>query len=99
MPIVATVAFDLLDMAVLPRLAAPSQHHMLAGREHGRTIPLAATACASQHSGLGASLVHQAAARHSALAPENFTTLPHFSVSSAISLPKSAGEPSSAVPP
>ena len=38
--------------------------------------------------------------RHqSALAPENLTTLPHFSVSSAISLPKSAGEPASTVPP
>ena len=29
--------------------------------------------------------------RQSALMPANFTTLPHFSVSSAISLPKSAG--------
>jgi len=29
----------------------------------------------------------------------NFTTLAHFSVSSAISLPKSAGEPASTVPP
>ena len=28
----------------------------------------------------------------SALMPVNFTTLPHFSVSSAINLPKSAGE-------
>src|SRR5262245_30665745 len=36
---------------------------------------------------------------HSALMPVNFTTLPHFSVSSAISLPKSAGEPASTVPP
>src|SRR5262245_24381868 len=35
----------------------------------------------------------------SVLAPENLTTLPHFSVSSAISLPKSAGEPASTVPP
>src|SRR5262249_32708003 len=35
----------------------------------------------------------------SALMPVNFTTLPHFSVSSAISLPKSAGEPASTVPP
>src|SRR5262249_29548711 len=38
--------------------------------------------------------------RHqSALAPENLTPLPHFSVTSAISLPKSAGEPASTVPP
>src|SRR3954454_15602114 len=36
---------------------------------------------------------------HSGFAPENFTTLPHFSVSSAISLPKSADEPASTVPP
>ena len=35
----------------------------------------------------------------SALAPENLTTLPHFSVSSAMSFPKSAGEPKSGVPP
>jgi hypothetical protein len=33
------------------------------------------------------------------LAPENFTTLPHFSVSSAIGLVKSAGEPRNAAPP
>src|SRR6516225_7231663 len=38
--------------------------------------------------------------RHqSAFTPANFTTLPHFSVSSAMSLPKSAGEPGSAVAP
>src|SRR5262245_754409 len=35
----------------------------------------------------------------SALAPENFTTLAHFSVSSAMSLPKSPGEPGIAMPP
>src|ERR1700746_3420287 len=35
----------------------------------------------------------------SSLAPDNFTTLPHFSVSSTISLPKSLGEPRSAMPP
>ena len=33
------------------------------------------------------------------MAPENLTTLAHFSVSSAISLLKSAGEPASTVPP
>src|SRR5262249_34124987 len=40
--------------------------------------------------------IADAAARpqpHSALAPANLTTLAHFSVSSATSLPKSAGEP------
>src|SRR5262245_12976659 len=35
----------------------------------------------------------------SALTPANFTTLPHFSVSSAMSLPRSAGEPASKLPP
>jgi len=33
------------------------------------------------------------------LMPANFTTFAHFSVSSAMSLPKSAGEPASTVPP
>jgi len=37
--------------------------------------------------------------RQSALMPANLTTLPHFSVSSAMSLPKSADEPGSAVAP
>src|SRR5262249_43381 len=37
--------------------------------------------------------------RVSPLMPANFTTLAHFSVSSAISFPKSAGEPTSGVPP
>src|SRR5437016_3577295 len=35
----------------------------------------------------------------SALMPANLITLPHFSVSSAMSLPKSAGEPASTAPP
>src|SRR5215468_7237146 len=35
----------------------------------------------------------------SALMPVNLTTLPHFSVSSAMSLPKSAGESASTSPP
>src|SRR6516162_8691010 len=35
----------------------------------------------------------------SALTPANFTTSPHFSVSSTMSLPKSLGEPVSAMPP
>src|SRR6266550_2756087 len=39
------------------------------------------------------------AGNHSALAPENLTTLAHFSVSSAMSLPKSAGDPVSTVAP
>src|SRR5215472_864962 len=38
-------------------------------------------------------------AGHSGFAPENLTTLPHFSVSSAMSLPKSATEPGSTMPP
>src|SRR5215470_17149169 len=36
---------------------------------------------------------------HSGLMPANLITLPHFSVSSAISLPNSAGEPGSTVAP
>src|SRR5436190_16055045 len=36
---------------------------------------------------------------YSGLIPANLTTLPHFSVSSAINLRKSAGEPASTVPP
>src|SRR6516165_8392729 len=36
---------------------------------------------------------------HSGLSPANFTTLAHFSVSSAMNFPKSAGEPGNAVPP
>src|SRR5215831_21363792 len=42
MPIVAISKFDLSDIAVLLYLDAPSKHHSLEGREHGRTIPLAA---------------------------------------------------------
>jgi hypothetical protein len=38
-------------------------------------------------------------AGHSTLAPENLTTLAHFSASSAISFPKASGEPGSTVPP
>src|SRR5215470_12176987 len=41
MPVVATVALDLLDMAMLRLTIAPSQHHSPVGQEHGRTIPLA----------------------------------------------------------
>jgi hypothetical protein len=41
MPIVAIIAIDLLDMAVLRLTLAPFQHHPLVGQEHGRTIPLA----------------------------------------------------------
>ena len=36
---------------------------------------------------------------HCGLMPANLTTLPHFSVSSAISLPKSAGDPPNGVLP
>src|SRR5262249_40957418 len=36
---------------------------------------------------------------HSALSPVNFTTLPHFSVSSAMSRPNSAGAPATGSPP
>src|SRR5262245_34364411 len=36
---------------------------------------------------------------HSGFAPENLTTLPHLSISSATSFPKSAGAPGMTVPP
>jgi hypothetical protein len=36
---------------------------------------------------------------YSALMPANLTTLPHFSVSSAMNFLKSAGDPGSGVPP
>src|SRR5947207_11577066 len=36
---------------------------------------------------------------HSGFMPANFTTLPHFSTSAAMSLAKSAGEAASTVPP
>src|SRR5215470_5324982 len=44
-------------------------------------------------------LIRSLAQDHSGLMPANLTTLPHFSVSSAMSLPKSAGEPESGSPP
>src|SRR5215510_16026884 len=50
MPIVAMVAIDLLDMAVLRLTLAPSQHHSQVGQEHGRTIPLAVTQPGPQRS-------------------------------------------------
>ena len=42
--------------------------------------------------------VRRSSRNQSGLAPENLTTLPHFSVSSAMSFPKSAGEPASTSP-
>src|SRR5262245_26372218 len=47
MPIVVISIFDLSDIAVLLYLDVPSKHHSLEGREHGRTIPLAAPPCSS----------------------------------------------------
>src|SRR5262249_25759552 len=49
-PIVAMVAIDLLDMAVLRLTLAPSQHHSPVGQEHGRTIPLAEVPTAQEPS-------------------------------------------------
>src|SRR5256885_2983658 len=48
------------------------------------------------HSRIG---THGISRGHSGLMPANLITLPHFSVSSAMSLPKSAGEPASTMPP
>jgi hypothetical protein len=41
----------LSDIAVLLYLDAPSKHHSLEGREHGRTIPLAVVEKARQEGG------------------------------------------------
>ena len=54
---------------------------------------------ARRHSGNGSYGISTPSPPQSALMPVNLTTLPHFAVSSAISLPKSAGEPASTVPP
>src|SRR5215831_3112373 len=43
--------------------------------------------------------IRPALSDHSGLSPANFTTLAHFSVSSAMNFPKSAGEPGNVVPP
>src|SRR6266566_6906219 len=43
--------------------------------------------------------IAEASSDHSAVMPANLTTLAHFAVSSATSLPKSAGEPGSTVAP
>ena len=48
---------------------------------------------------LVARVVAQAGLNQSARMPENLTTVPHLSVCSAISLPKSAGEPDSGLMP
>src|SRR5882724_4356627 len=45
-----------------------------------------------------AAKIHRYFPDHSGLMPANLITLPHFSVSSAMSFPKSAGEPPSTVP-
>src|SRR5713226_7514607 len=58
--------------------------------------------CEYVEGGNGSSLISsRRPADHSALilVPENSTTLPHFSTSLAMNLPKSAGEPGSGVPP
>src|SRR5258708_14302881 len=73
------------------------QHHSRVGQGLGRTIQLAVggpAAFAKRRY-----RIFDGAPDQSGLAPENFTTLAHFSVSSAMSFPKSAAEPGSAVPP
>src|SRR5712671_1752504 len=53
----------------------------------------------AQHSMVWVMRRHRADQDQLALAPENFTTLAHFSVSSAMSFLKSVGEPGSTVSP
>src|SRR5262249_32219039 len=62
-------------------------------RWHGRAVLLA------RREGFARRDIQPVRPGHSGLMPANWITLPHFSVSSAMSLPKSAGEPPSAVPP
>src|SRR5262245_4186099 len=56
--------------------------------------------CQSTRHSPNGTLWNNVASRHpSGFAPENLTTLAHFSVSSAMSLLKSEGEPANTVPP
>src|SRR5262245_27174438 len=66
---------------------------------HDEVAPLPSITSAVRHSLNGLYGISTPDRPHSALMPANFTTLPHFSVSSAMSLPKSAGEPGSAAAP
>src|SRR5262249_61992737 len=63
--------------------------------------PLLLAACALGPAGFAERDVAESSGfpDHSGLAPENLTTLPHFSISSVMSLPKAAGEPGITVPP
>src|SRR5262245_30754730 len=62
-------------------------------RRHGRA------ASAARQEGFAERDLWNVSRDHSGLMSAHFITLPHFSVSSAMSLPKSAGEPTSTVPP
>src|ERR1700731_4133999 len=89
MPATAIAVFEFRRHSVLLVFGAPCQRNLLAGQEHGRTIPLAD------------SRLHRnvTAALYSTLMLAAWITLAHFSVSSAMSFPKSAGEPGITVPP
>src|SRR5580704_12297872 len=50
MPITAIAVLDVRDMGALLVFGAPCQLSLLAGQEHGRTIPLAEVERASQQS-------------------------------------------------
>ena len=65
-------------------------------RRHGSSVPTAAIAAVRR---TGFMECPAATPTHSGLMFAARITLPHFSVSSAMNLPKSAGEPESTVPP
>src|SRR5262249_20014423 len=77
------------------RVARPPQPGEPAMQPHNALVPATIPPSAYRLTGF----MERPAAGHSGLSPANFTTLAHFSVSSAMNFPKSAGEPDNAVPP
>src|SRR5262245_42736838 len=70
---------------------SPLNHLVGAGEQHRRHV--------ERNSQIGSYGISAPAPPQCALMPANLITLAHFSVSSAMSFPKSAGEPKSGVPP
>src|SRR5262245_16016240 len=70
-----------------------------AGKFHHNVTPLFRLNEAMRGTGFWNTRMVAAARHHSGLMPANLITLAHFSVSSAMSLPKSVGDPRSTVPP
>src|SRR5262245_28042046 len=75
-------------------------HRNLRGPTAGRRVGMGRERCPPSRLLLGPQSGYQAHREdHSTLMPANLITLAHFSVSSAISFPKSAGESASTSPP